>query len=62
MRRVVRRAVLRLATEGAGTDLRGRELDRLLIALINRKKATLRGVLCVGGKEWRFAKAPPRKG
>jgi tRNA(Ile)-lysidine synthase len=63
MRRVVRRAVLRLATEGGGAELRGRELDRLLAALINRKKATLRGVVCVGGnKEWRFAKAPPRKG
>ena len=62
MRRVVRRAVLRLATEGGGSELRGRELDRLVVALINHKKATLRGVVCVGGKEWRFAKAPPRKG
>jgi tRNA(Ile)-lysidine synthase len=62
MRRVVRRAVLRLATEGGGAELRGRELDRLVAALIDCKKATLRGVVCVGGKEWRFAKAPPRKG
>jgi len=25
------------------------------------QRATLRGVLCIGGKEWRFAKAPPRR-
>ena len=62
MRRVVRRAVLRLSTEGGGAELRGRELDRLVAALIDGRKATLRGVVCVGGKEWRFAKAPPRKG
>jgi tRNA(Ile)-lysidine synthase len=62
VRRVVQRAVLRLATEGRGAELRGGELDRLVAALLEREKATLRGVLCVGGTEWRFAKAPPRKG
>lgn len=62
MRRVVHRAVRHLATEGGGVELRGRELDRLVAALIEGKKATLRGVVCVGGTEWRFAKAPPRKG
>lgn len=62
VRRIVRRAVLRLATEGGGAELRGGELDRLVAVLNKRKKATLRGVVCVGGEEWRFAKAPPRKG
>ena len=32
-RRIVRRAVLALATEGGGAELRGRELDQLLAAL-----------------------------
>lgn len=59
-RRIVRRAVLRLASEGKG-DLRGGELDRLLAALANGRKATLRGVLCSGGREWHFTKAPARK-
>lgn len=60
-RRIARRSVLRLAKEGSGADLRGRELDRLLAALMSGKKATLRGVMCVGGpKEWRFIPAPNR--
>jgi tRNA(Ile)-lysidine synthase len=61
-RRIARRAVLRLATEGGGADLRGRELDQLLAVLARGRKATLRGVLCSGGEEWRFTKAPARKG
>jgi tRNA(Ile)-lysidine synthase len=60
-RRIARRAILSLATEGAG-DIRGPALDKVLAALANGRKATLRGVLCVGGKEWRFVKAPPRRG
>jgi len=59
-RRIVRRAVLRLATEGKGADLRGRELDKLLAVLSSGRKATLRGVLCSGGEHWRFAPAPAR--
>ena len=59
-RRIARRAVLRLAREGEGTDLRGRELDRLLAALRAGRQTTLRGVLCVGGNEWRFVPAPHR--
>ena len=59
--RIVRRAVLRLASEGAGAELRGGELDRLLLALASGRTSTLRGVLCSGGVEWRFANAPPRK-
>jgi tRNA(Ile)-lysidine synthase len=60
-RRIARRAVLGLATEGGGADLRGRELDQLLAVLARGRKATLRGVLCSGGQEWRFTKAPARK-
>jgi tRNA(Ile)-lysidine synthase len=60
-RRIARRAVLELASEGGGADLRGRELDQLLEALAAGRSATLRGVLCSGGKQWRFAKAPARK-
>jgi tRNA(Ile)-lysidine synthase len=61
-RRIVRRAVLALATEGGGSEPRGRELDLLLAALGGGRKATLRGVLCIGGKQqWRFTRAPARK-
>ena len=50
-RRIVRRAVLKLATEGKGAELRGRELDRVLAAVASGRKATVRGVLCSGGPE-----------
>ena len=59
-RRIIRRAVLGLANEGSGADLRGRELDQLLAVLVRGRQATLRGVLCSGGQEWRFKKAPAR--
>ena len=59
-RRVVRRAVLALASEGDG-DLRGREIDRIIAALAAGRAATLRGVLCTGGPEWRFTRAPARR-
>jgi tRNA(Ile)-lysidine synthase len=60
VRRVVSRAVRKLATEGEA-DLRGPELDRLLANLSGGDTATLRGVLCVGGSVWRFTRAPPRR-
>jgi tRNA(Ile)-lysidine synthase len=59
-RRLVRRAVLKLATEGKGAALRGRKIDRLLLLLEAGRKSTLRGVLCSGGEEWRFIPAPNR--
>jgi tRNA(Ile)-lysidine synthase len=59
-RRIVGRAVGDLATEGEG-ELRGGELDRLLGSLRNGETATLRGVRCDGGAEWRFSPAPPRR-
>lgn len=60
-RRIVRRAVLALATEGQATELKGRELNQVLTALLGGRSATLRGVLCLGGGEWRFTPAPPRR-
>lgn len=60
-RRIVRRAVLALATEGDAAELRGRELDKLLAALTDGRSATLRGVLCTGGLKWRFTRAPTRR-
>ena len=59
-RRVVARAVARLASEGTPGPLRGREIDRLLAELAAGRKATLRGVLCIGGEQWRFQRAPAR--
>jgi len=60
-RRIIRRAILGLATEGGGAELRGREIDQIIVALRNGRRATLRGVLCVGGPEWRFSRAPARR-
>ena len=59
-RRIVARAIAGLASEGKGADLRGRELDRVMLALRSGGKATLRGVLCSGGEQWRFIPAPNR--
>lgn len=60
-RRIARRAVLALATEGRGMDLRGRELDTLLTVLMRGRQATLRGVMASGGEKWRFSRAPQRQ-
>ena len=61
-RRIVRRMISRLASEGKRNELRGREFDRVLTMLEQGDKTSLRGVLCSGGRIWRFIKAPPRKG
>jgi tRNA(Ile)-lysidine synthase len=61
VRRIIARAIRRLATEG-GSELRGSELDRLLAMLSQGGTATIRGVICRGGgPEWRFSRAPPRR-
>lgn len=60
LRRIVSRAVRKLATEGE-SDLRGSELDRLLASLASGEISTLRGVRCSGGKEWRFSPAGARR-
>ena len=59
IRRIVGRAVRKLATEG-GPELRGAELDRLVATLAEGGTATLRGVICSGGADWRFKAAPVR--
>lgn len=61
LRRVAERALAALASEGAGNALRGRELDGLVEALRAGRTATLRGVLCSGGRQWQFIEAPARK-
>ncbi len=61
-RRIASEAVARLATEGDGKVLRGRELGRLLAVLASGGTVTIRGVRCSGGDEWRFARAPVRRG
>ena len=59
-RRIAARAVSLLASEG-GTQIRGRELDRLLDGLAAGNTSTLRGVRCEGGATWRFTTAKPRR-
>ncbi|MFP5329867.1 MAG: tRNA lysidine(34) synthetase TilS [Alphaproteobacteria bacterium] len=60
-RRVVMRSLRELGREGRPGVIRGTEVDKLVNLLARGKKATLRGVLCSGGEEWRFTPAPPRK-
>lgn len=60
-RRIIHRALMQLAREGGGIEPRGRELDQLLAALKTGRRATLRGVLCIGGPQWRFTRAPARR-
>ena len=62
VRRVVARAVAALASEGRGQPFGGSELDRLIAALAAGRTATLKGVMCSGGTEWRFTRAPRRAG
>lgn len=61
VRRIVARAVAELGTEGDPGDLKGRELDRLIADLETGETASLRGVRCSGGPEWRFTPAGKRR-
>jgi tRNA(Ile)-lysidine synthase len=60
VRRIITKAVRRLATEGE-VELRGRELDQLLETLENGGVSTIRGVRCDANRDWRFTSAPPRR-
>lgn len=60
-RRIASRAIAALATEGEANALRGPEIENVLAALDGGGSATLRGVLCSGGTEWRFTRAPRRR-
>lgn len=59
-RRIIARAIRRLATEGE-PEMRGFELERLLTELKEGRVSTIRGVRCSGGSEWCFAAATPRR-
>jgi tRNA(Ile)-lysidine synthase len=59
VRRVVGRAIRKLATEGE-FEPRGAELSRLVSTLLEGGTGTLRGVLCRGGAEWHFVPSPNR--
>lgn len=61
IRRIVSRALRKLASEGSD-QLRGPELNTLIDSLERDQRSTLRGVLCDGGAEWRFTRAPARNG
>lgn len=60
-RRVLLGALLFLDDSIADTPPRGREVDHLLSMLEQGATATLRNILCRGGSEWRFERAPPRR-
>jgi tRNA(Ile)-lysidine synthase len=60
VRRIVALAIAILGHEGGGQPLRGRELDNLLEKLAAGRTATLRGVRCSGGAEWKFIPARQR--
>ena len=60
VRRLVSRAVRKLASEG-DPELRGRELDRLLAELADSGEGTIRGVRYSGGSKWVFSAAPQRR-
>jgi tRNA(Ile)-lysidine synthase len=60
VRRIIARAIRKLATEGE-TELRGKELDRLVGELAKGGTATIRGVRCAGAPDWCFTQAPPRQ-
>jgi tRNA(Ile)-lysidine synthase len=61
VRRLVARAIVALGHEGMDEPLRARELDPLIATLRAGGQSTLRGVLCAGGSQWRFARAPERR-
>lgn len=59
-RRIVARVIADLGSEGSPRELRGRELNRLIAELEAGRTATLRGVRCTGGPNWKFERAAPR--
>jgi tRNA(Ile)-lysidine synthase len=60
VRRIVARAIRKLALEGEA-ELRGSELNRLMVTLSGGGSATIRGVHCRGGPDWSFNVAPARR-
>ena len=62
VRRLARRAIEEVrAGSGLAGGWREDGLDRLLATVGGGGRATLAGVLCRGGAQWRFGPAPPRR-
>lgn len=58
-----RRLLIRcLRTIDVNLAPRGDAIDRLLTELENARTAMIGNIKCVGGADWRFSKAPPRRG
>ncbi len=58
-----RRLLIRcLMTIDVNLAPRGDAIDRLLTELENARTAMIGNIKCVGGADWRFSKAPPRRG
>lgn len=58
-----RRLLIRcLSTMDVNLAPRGDAIDRLLTELENARTAMIGNIKCVGGADWRFSKAPPRRG
>ena len=58
-----RRLLIRcLKTIDANLAPRGDAIDRLLADLENARTAMIGNIKCLGGTDWQFSKAPPRRG
>lgn len=58
-----RRLLIRcLRTMDVNLAPRGDAIDRLLTELENARTAMIGNIKCVGGADWQFSKAPPRRG
>lgn len=58
-----RRLLIRcLRTMDVNLAPRGDAIDRLLTELEHARTAMIGNIKCVGGADWRFSKAPPRRG
>ena len=58
-----RRLLIRcLRTIDANLAPRGDAIDRLLADLENARTAMIGNIKCLGGADWQFSKAPPRRG
>jgi tRNA(Ile)-lysidine synthase len=58
-----RRLLIRcLSTMDVNLSPRGDAIDRLLTELENARTAMIGNIKCVGAANWRFSKAPPRRG
>jgi tRNA(Ile)-lysidine synthase len=62
-RELKRRLLIRcLRTIDINLAPRGDAIDRVLTDLENGRTAMIGNIKCVGGEDWQFSKAPPRRG